>query len=180
MRGIVFTEFLDFVDEVAGPEMTERMINACELPSGGAYTSVGTYDHSEMLDMLGFLNTATGQEVSDMVIAFGTHLFGQLADSHASIIGDEVSLLDFLQGIEEHIHAEVLKLYPDAELPTFKTERVSPAHLVMVYESARPFADLAYGMIQGASKHFGAGLSVTRKDDHKGDVFCCEFNVLLS
>lgn len=34
MRGIVFTEFLDFVDQVAGPEMTDKMISSCDLPSG--------------------------------------------------------------------------------------------------------------------------------------------------
>ena len=165
MRGIVFTEFLDFVDAVAGPEMTEKMIMSCDLPSGGSYTSVGSYDHGEMLDMLTFLHTATGQEVSEMVLAFGKHLFGQLAETHAQIFGDQSKVLDFLEGIERHIHAEVRKLYPDAELPKFDTERVSERHLVMLYESERPFADLAQGMIEGASHHFDTGLSVERMDE---------------
>ncbi|MEO0342742.1 MAG: heme NO-binding domain-containing protein [Pseudomonadota bacterium] len=180
MRGIVFTEFLDFVDEVAGPEMTEKMIDACDLPSGGSYTSVGTYDHDEMIDMLVFLHNATGQEVAEMVQAFGKHLFGQLAESHSKIIGDTMSILDFLEGIEDHIHTEVRKLYPDAELPKFTTERPSPNHLVMNYESTRPFADLAYGMIQGASVHFGSGLSVARKDEAFDGVNRCRFDVALS
>lgn len=180
MRGIVFTEFLDFVDQAAGAEMTEKMIAACDLPSGGAYTSVGTYDHLEMIDMLTFLNKATGNDVSEMVEAFGKHLFGQLAGTHPDILGDQKSVLDFLQGIEEHIHTEVRKLYPDAELPKFTTIRDTPDKLTMIYESARPFADLAYGMIQGASEHFGSGLHVARTDDKIGELFRCRFEVSLS
>lgn len=180
MRGIVFTEFLDFVDQVAGPQMTEKMLASCDLGSGGAYTSVGDYDHGEMISMLTFLNTATGQEVSEMVQAFGQHLFGQLADSHGEILGDERGILDFLEGIESHIHAEVRKLYPTAELPSFETERASKDNLIMIYKSARPFADLAYGMILGAADYFGSSLTISRKDGRDGENFLCRFEVAIA
>ncbi|MEM9715138.1 MAG: heme NO-binding domain-containing protein [Pseudomonadota bacterium] len=180
MRGIVFTEFLEFVDQVAGPEMTEKMIDACDLGSGGAYTSVGTYDHLEMIDMLVFLHNATGNEVSEMVTAFGQHLFGQLADSHAEILKDQKEILNFLEGIESHIHSEVRKLYPDAELPTFKTDRISEGELVMHYESTRPFGDLAYGMIKGAADYFGSSLTVKREDKNEGDLNRSRFDVAIA
>ena len=67
MRGLVFTEFLDFVESAAGAEMVETMLESCDLESGGAYTTVGIYNHDEILTMLTFLNKATGQEVSAMV-----------------------------------------------------------------------------------------------------------------
>lgn len=177
MRGIVFTEFLDFVDQAAGPEMTEKMLDSCDLASGGAYTSVGSYDHGEILKMVTFLNQATGQEVKDMVFAFGKHMFGVLADSHSRILGDEVSIINFLEGIESHIHTEVRKLYPDAELPKFETKRLAEDHLIMDYESTRPFADLAHGMIEGASAHFGSGLDVKRTDGPSNGSFHTRFEV---
>ena len=165
MRGLVFSEFLEFVEEQAGPETVETMLDACDLDSGGAYTTVGFYDHDELLQMLGFLNRATGQEVSEMVRAFGRHLFGQLAESHPQFVGESARLLDFLEGIETHIHTEVRKLYPDAELPLFQAVRPDEGTLVLHYKSARPFADLAHGMIQGAGDWFGNALDVTRTDD---------------
>ena len=164
MRGLVFTEFLDFVESVAGPEMVETMLDSCDLKSGGAYTAVGTYDHQEILKMLTFLHSATGQEVSDMVTAFGENLFGRLIAHHPGILSDGKGLLDFLEGIETHIHREVRKLYPDAELPVFEARRPDDRHLVLDYRSSRPFADLALGMIRGAARHFSDEIDVQRHD----------------
>lgn len=180
MRGLVFTEFLEFVEETAGPEMVETMLDSCDLDSQGIYTSVGTYDHAELIAMLTFLNTATGKAVGEMVRAFGEHLFGRLADHHRQIVGDGQSLLDFLEGIESHIHREVRKLYPDAELPVFETERPDPSRLVMNYQSSRPFADLAHGMICGAARHFGAAVTVNRSDAPDAGGSAARFEVVAA
>lgn len=180
MRGLVFSEFLEFVEDAAGPEMADKMLTSCNLESGGAYTVVGTYDHAELLKMLTFLNEATGQEVSEMVQAFGKHLFPKLAESHPKIVGDTASLFDFLESIETHIHREVRKLYPDAELPAFETKRPSPNHLVMTYSSQRPFADLAFGMISGAAMFFEEKIQIERKDVANGGGYAAEFHVVAA
>ncbi|MBA1333177.1 heme transporter CcmB, partial [Candidatus Endoriftia persephone str. Guaymas] len=44
MKGIVFSKFIEFVEERFSPEMADDIIESSDLPSGGAYTSVGTYD----------------------------------------------------------------------------------------------------------------------------------------
>ena len=180
MRGLVFSEFLEFVENAAGEDMVEDMLDACELESGGAYTSVGNYDHGEIIKMVTFLNEATGNDVSAMVHDFGRYLFGQLANSHTKIIGEETQLLDFLQGIETHIHTEVRKLYPNAELPMFETDRISENHLIMDYESSGPFADLAHGMIMGASDHFKNKLEVSREDIQADGMYKTRFEVSIN
>jgi len=179
MRGLVFSEFLEFVESVAGPDIVEDMLDECDLESGGAYTTVGNYDHGEIVKMVTFLNQATGKEVSQMVHDFGRYLFGQLAKSHSTIVGDEGKILDFLEGIESHIHTEVRKLYPNAELPMFDTDRIDETHLVMDYSSSRPFADLAHGMIMGASDHFDNALVVKRTDQPANGSFRTRFEVSI-
>lgn len=179
MRGFVFTEFLNFVEATAGPEMVETMLDSCALDSGGAYTSVGTYDHDEILKMLTFLHQATGQEVTDMVTAFGRNLFGQLAASHPAILSTSASLLNFLEGIETHIHREVRKLYPDAELPTFETSRPREDMLVMTYHSSRPFVDLAHGMILGAVDHFKNTVRLARSNLNPVSGYAARFEVAI-
>ena len=52
MKGIVFTEFLEMVEETIGLETVDYIIYKSELKSEGIYTSVGTYDFFEMLSLI--------------------------------------------------------------------------------------------------------------------------------
>jgi hypothetical protein len=59
---------------------------------------------------------------------------------------------------------EVLKLYPDAELPRFEYITSEPGRLTIIYRSTRGFADLAAGLIDGCIEHFGENIDVQRED----------------
>lgn len=48
MKGVVFTEFLDFVSGALGSDVADDIINDADVPNGGAYTAVGTYPYTEM------------------------------------------------------------------------------------------------------------------------------------
>jgi len=45
MKGMVFTEFMDMVEEVLSADILEDIIEKSELPNDGAYTALGTYSH---------------------------------------------------------------------------------------------------------------------------------------
>jgi len=64
MKGIVFSEFLNMVDERFSIEMSERLIDGVNLPSRGAYTTVGTYDAQEIVDLVAKLSEITKISVS--------------------------------------------------------------------------------------------------------------------
>ena len=49
MKGVVFTEFIEMVENEFSPDLADTIITEAGLPSGGIYTSVGTYRHEEML-----------------------------------------------------------------------------------------------------------------------------------
>jgi len=51
------------------------VFDGVELPSGGMYTSVGTYSHTELLSIVGRLSELTGVSVHDLVMAYGKYLF---------------------------------------------------------------------------------------------------------
>lgn len=160
MKGIVFTEFLNFVAQRYGEDAVDDIIDACPLASGGAYTAVGTYSHGEMAQLCGALAERSGAPVADLVRSFGSHLSGSFARGYPAFFPKDGSFFDFLESIEAHIHVEVRKLYPDAELPTFTVESRGDKRMVMEYRSPRRMAALAEGLILGSARHFGVQASV--------------------
>lgn len=161
MKGMVFTEFLEMVGDKFSANMVDDIIDDCDLPSGGAYTAVGIYDHGELVQMVSALAKRTGTPAPVLVQVFGEHLFGRFHALYPSFFEGMTSALVFLEGIETVIHTEVRKLYPDAQLPNFDCER-SADGLTMIYSSPRHFGDLAEGLIRGAVAYFGDKVEVTR------------------
>jgi len=165
MKGVVFTEFLGMVEDAFSAEMVDDIIDDAHLPSGGAYTAVGTYSHDEMVAMVVALSQRSGMPVPDLVRAFGQHLFGRFVQAYPAFFDGASSAFQFLSGIEDIIHAEVLKLYPDAELPRFEVEHHDDQRLILLYHSPRHFEDLAEGLMLGCISHFGEPIRLTREGE---------------
>jgi len=163
MKGIVFSEFLAMVDERFSMEMSERLIDEVNLPSGGAYTTVGTYDAQEIVDLVAKLSELTKISVPDLLKTFGRYLFARFFKIFPQFFKDVTSTLDFLPKVESYIHLEVKKLYSDAELPSFTCVYPYPDRLEMEYRSARNLPDLAEGLILGAADHFNERIKVERE-----------------
>lgn len=179
MKGIVFTEFLGFVEARYGADTADDIIEACTLPSGGAYTSVGTYDHAEMVALCHALARKTGEPAADLVKAFGARLSGAFAQGYPGFFSRSGHFFDFLESIEAHIHKEVRKLYPDAELPTFTVQERSESMLVMDYRSPRRLGALAEGLISGSAAQFGVQARVRTESLDEGNGQSVRFFVEL-
>jgi len=170
MKGIVFTEFLEMVEVRFSADMVDDIIDDANLPSGGAYTAVGTYPHTEMVALAGALSQRSGMAVPDLLLTFGEHLFGCFVKNYPAFFTGASDAFLFLSGIENIIHTEVRKLYPNAELPRFEVEQHDAQRLVLVYDSRRHFEDLADGLMHGCIAHFGGGISIARETLGEGDA----------
>ena len=154
MKGIVFTEFLEMVEDQFGLEVVDTIIEKAELPSEGVYTAVGTYDFNEMVSLISQLSEQVNMPVNDLLYAFGLYLFDSLGKVHPEVIKNYNSPLALLNSIEDHIHVHVKKLYPDAELPHFKILDKTDNSLSMIYSSSRGLYSLAHGLIEKTFEHF--------------------------
>jgi len=163
MKGMVFTEFLEMVETKFSADMVDDIIDDANPASGGAYTAVGTYHHQELVDMVVALSKRTEIPVPTLVKVFGEHVFGVFASSFPQFFEGVPDALTFLSGNEDIIHVEVLKLYPDAQLPKFDCAREGN-QLTMVYHSDRHFADLAEGLMTGCGKYFAETLKIEREE----------------
>jgi hypothetical protein len=171
MKGIVFTEFIDLVTAKFGEAAIDRVITECNLPSGAAYTAVGTYDHAELMTMVRRLAHATGVPVPSLLKDFAEHLFTRFAARYPHFFVGVTSSFCLLSRIEGYIHVEVRKLYPDAELPSIVCERRSENEMVLTYRSTRPLAAFAEGLMLGAIAHFGETVEVIKTDCAEDDTY---------
>lgn len=161
MKGLIFTEFMEMVESVWSLDMVDRIIEVSRVPSGGVYTSVGNYPHDEIVALVSALSAEIGTPTNELIRIFGDHLFGRFAKAYPRFFDGITDSFAFLSGIESIIHAEVRKLYPDADLPTFEVEAESN-RLTLTYFSDHPFADLAQGLIEGCLKHFDCRATLDR------------------
>ncbi len=160
MKGLIFSEFLEYVEAVYSPEMVDDIIDACDLPSGGAYTTVGSYRHQELVSLVNSLSERSETSTSGILRGFGKYLFGRLVVGFPHFTHNAKSTFELLYAVEDYMNQEVRKLYPDARLPTFGFESAHPNQFVLIYHSSRPFVDLAHGMIEGVVDHFGEEIDI--------------------
>ena len=134
MKGIVFTEFLELVEDKFGIEMVDKIITASNLESEGIYTSIGTYKFSEMLQLLQHLSARTLISIDDLLLVYAEHFFGVIEKSYPGL----------------------LAIYPDAELPVFIVEEKKENSLTMVYKSSRAMHHFGLGLMNKTFEHFNS------------------------
>lgn len=164
MKGIVFREFIDMVESQFSLEIADAIIAASSLSTDGAYTSIGTYPHEEMVELVSNLSRETGTAVPDLLRHFGRHLFGHFAVVHPEHVLTYHSAFELLLRLDGNIHVEVRKLYNDAELPSFSYEILDDDSMVFTYTSHRQLADFAHGLIEGCVAHFHEQMRIDRVD----------------
>lgn len=169
MLGMVFTEFLDMVEERFSPEVADAIIVDAELPHGGSYTAVGYYPHEEIVRLVGELSRRTNTPAAELVKAFGHHLIGRFRSRYPALFESSRSLFDFLAAVDGEIHREVHKLYPEARLPRLKVLARSADHLELAYLSPRSMEPLAEGLITGAMDHFDEPCAITLETRDQAD-----------
>ena len=164
MKGVVFTELMDLVEKEFGYEVVDQMIIDANLDNDGAFTAIGTYDHSDLVQMVVSLSQQTGIEFPVLVKLFGKHLFGVFAKKHIDKIAGMNSAFSVIENVENFIHVEVRKIYPDAQLPNFEYEYENDSTLIVKYRSERPFADLCEGLIEACIANFNDEIELERID----------------
>ncbi|MGK6325183.1 heme NO-binding domain-containing protein [Sphingomonas sp. DT-51] len=160
MKGLVFTTFFEFCERNFGADMLDDVIEAANLPHGGAYTSVGTYPFQEMVALITGLTRRSGTPMPTLMERFGTFCFEQWVNKFPQLFRDR-DLFDVLDGIDDFHEREVRRLYPDAELPSFRVVERTYDQLTLDYRSCKPLADLAVGVIKGAAVHLREPVEVS-------------------
>ena len=160
MKGIVFTEFLDLVEEKFGLEMVDAIISQSKLESKGVYTSIGTYSFSELLQLLQNLQTKTGISIDNLLLIYGEHFFSVIETNYKDLLSSYNDPIEMLASINNHIHVEVRKIYNDAELPTFIIKEKTKKTLILIYKSSRSMHHFGLGLMNKTFEHFNSKATI--------------------
>jgi hypothetical protein len=112
-----------------------------------------------MVALLVALGKKQNMTLDVLLETYGTHLFSKLATIYPNMHNFN-STFDIVEHIDNIIHPEVHKLYPDAELPSFKTLEHTPNKIILEYHSKKSLQHLAKGLILGAGKFYSEDISV--------------------
>mgnify|MGYP006428098659 CR=1 FL=1 len=176
MKGIVFTEFLEMVEQEFGLVISDRLIEECNLASEGIYTAVGTYDPGELLAMVAKLSQIKNIPVPELVKAFGVYLYSVFKKGFPAFFEEKANALELLLSVHDVIHVEVKKLYPEAVLPTFTYDQVDTG-INMYYRSTLGLADLAEGLITASLNDDSEEYTFAREDGKDGDISTATFSI---
>ena len=148
MKGVIFTEFLEMVEEKFGLETVDTIISDSNLESEGAYTSIGIYNFEELESLIYHLGKYTNLDPQAIIHMYGVHYFNVLSKNYTILFDHCKNAFELISGIEQHFHVEIKKVYPDTELPQIETLENSDSKLVVEYSSKRAFHSFVSGLIE--------------------------------
>lgn len=159
VKGLIFTELLGFIEEVAGVAFAEQVIAHAALPNDGAFTKVGSYPAAHALQIVASASALSGIPAEKLCADYGAWLFARFTVLYPHLIEQYADADAMLDHVGSHIHEEVTILYPDAKPPGVSVDRQGDVP-VLHYASHRPMAHVALGLIRGCLAHYGDPRSV--------------------
>lgn len=177
MKGVVFVELLNMAEEAVGEDAVDKVVSGCPLASKGAYTSVGSYDSGELATLVSGFSNATGHSVEALQRQFGHWMLRRFTETYAQFFDAKPDAFSMLESIENEVHVEVRKLYTDAELPRFDTQRLDGNTMRLVYTSPRRLIAFCHGLIEATFKHYGEKAKITMVDRSTDTTGVAEFTI---
>lgn len=173
MKGIILSEFVEYLEAELGGATAQKIIDESGVVSEGVYSRVGMYDYQELIQLLTQTVTHTNTEASVLLEGFSDHLFKMFKRDYSVFFEGVKTAGEMLAQIDNHIHVEVKKLYPDAELPKFEYEQNDDI-MTLHYVSPRPLAAVAQALVGACLKFFAKNETLLKTDiadDQKSATF---------
>lgn len=179
MKGVVFVELLAMAEDAFGEEVVDDILDKADLASGGSYTAVGDYSCEELMTLVGAFSEHSGIPAAELQRLFGHWMMDVFGRHYPHLIETRKDGLDMLEAIEGDIHVEVRKLYPNADLPRFDTERRGDEGMLMTYRSPRRLTDFCQGLIEACLDRFGHKARISRTDRNTETLTTADFDIQI-
>ena len=171
MKGVIFNLVEEIVVSSHGDETWDRLL--CRAGVRGAYTSLGSYDDSELMGVVAAASEALGLPEQDVLRWIGHSAMPLMSGRWPGFFKAHHATAPFLRSLNKIIHPEVHKLYPGATCPHFDFADGADGALLIGYRSRRKLCGLAHGFIEGTAALYGETAELDHlRCMHRGDENC--------
>lgn len=164
MKGVLFTELIELIEELMGLQFTNKVIEDARLENDGAFTAVGNYPYHELVKLLESLSSHAQNPKDAILKGYGECLFHRLSPKYSVELRRYPNTFSFLQRLHDILKLEIYKLNPEATLPEIKTHLLSPAALEIHYISDKSLSELVEGLIVGCISYFKEPIELMREN----------------
>jgi len=174
MKGIIFTYLEEFVIQNAGIEAWDLLLESTPLKTeNGVFVSPGNYPDEDLFALVIAGSNHLKLPMDKVVYSFGEFVAAKYHQDYGNFFKPGLTTKSLLHSVDQIIHVEVKKLYPDVHLPRFQYEDPAPDKLVMKYYSTRKLCVLAKGLINGIGNIYNENVEIHEPVClHKGDDHC--------
>jgi len=177
MKGIVFTEFLDLVEEKFGIEMVDKIISQSRLESKGVYTSIGTYSFYEMLQLLHNLSKNKDISIINLLRVYAGQIFSAMDTIHPDMLTSYKDPIEMIASMNHHIEKifttkdaptiELIKAKSFSTLPQFIVKEKTKNLLIINYKSNRRMQHFWLGLMHEMFQHFNETATIVLEKTNK-------------
>lgn len=169
MKGVLFTELIEMMEDLMGLEFTNKVIEEAKLENKGAYTSIGYYQHQDMLKLLDSLGKYIENPRNVVLKSYGEYFFQRTSANYPNKIEQYKNTFSLLKQAPQILDQEIRKLEPKASIPEIKTEYLSQESMKILYHSEEKMSYLLEGLITGCIGYFQESISLKRENlDQEG------------
>jgi len=173
MKGVIFNSLEEAVIEIGGEDLWDELLERGGLD--GSYTSLGSYSDDDLMSLVNAAAEVLNMTPQEATVYAGRLVAPKLAQRHSDLVASHTDTISLLCDLNDVIHPEVRKLYPNAQVPDFTTIDRADSRLILQYRSERNLVSLATGLILGAAELFGETVDITTDLTTDGCVFHLEF-----
>lgn len=179
MKGTIFVELLNMAEDAFGEDVVDMVLDKVNLENDGAFTSVGNYPCSDLVRIVTAFSEHSGISAEALQRKFGHWMMDHFSENYGEFFVGKENSFSLLEAIDGEIHVDVKKLYPDAELPVFETERLADKQLKLTYSSPRPLVEFCHGMVEACLDRYDEQAQIER-GPATGRSNATEFDIRLN
>lgn len=135
MKGLLFTELLEMVEEDFGYSTANAIVLGAPLSSGGVYTASRSYHRTEMSVLFEQLQRHTRLPAEHLSAAFGRHLGKRITQAYPQH--------------KTYVHRIFTMIGKRCTTPVFQYVSTGPASLTVLYNPYAKTACLTDGLLKG-------------------------------